>query len=83
MQMRMGNALQVDVRKSTNFIGPNRIHPKARLDTTMYLWGEDINNAENYTFYMKDDFGYTPLDQTGSQSQYPFSSILIATNSLI
>ena len=71
-----------DVRRSTGMAGPTRAYPTATLKTTMFLWGEDISEAQNYDLRITDENGYIPAGQTSSVIQYPFSSIPVAENAL-
>lgn len=76
------NGRTIDVRKSTGKAGPTRIYPNATLKTTMFLWGEDASAARSYQLQIVDEKGYVPADQTGSVTQYPFSSIPVAENTI-
>ena len=76
------NGRTIDVRKSTGKAGPTRTYPNAALKTTMFLWGEDASAARSYQLQMADENGYVPADQTGSVTQYPFSSIPVAENTI-
>ena len=76
------NGRTIDVRKSTGKAGPTRTYPNATLKTTMFLWGEDASAARSYQLQMVDEKGYVPADQTGSVTQYPFSSIPVAENTI-
>ena len=76
------NGRTIDVRKSTGKAGPTRTYPNATLKTTMFLWGEDASAARSYQLQMADENGYVPADQTGSVTQYPFSSIPVAENTI-
>lgn len=76
------NGRTIDVRKSTGKAGPTRTYPNATLKTTMFLWGEDASAARSYQLQMADEKGYVPADQTGSVTQYPFSSIPVAENTI-
>ena len=76
------NGRTIDVRKSTGKAGPTRTYPNATLKTTMFLWGEDASAARSYQLQIIDEKGYVPADQTGSVTQYPFSSIPVAENTI-
>lgn len=76
------NGRTIDVRKSTGKAGPTRTYPNATLKTTMFLWGEDASAARSYQLQIVDEKGYVPADQTGSVTQYPFSSIPVAENTI-
>ena len=78
----LSNGQKVDVRSSTGKIGPNSSFKTARLHTTMFLWGEKIANARNYSLKLADEYGVLPAAQSSSTKQYPFSSIPIAENDL-
>ena len=78
----LANGQKVDVRSSTGKIGPNSSFKTARLHTTMFLWGEDIANAKNYSLKLADEYGVLPAAQSSSTKQYPFSSIPVAENDL-
>ena len=78
----LANGQKVDVRSSTGKIGPNSSFKTARLHTTMFLWGEDIANAKNYSLMLADEYGVLPAAQSSSTKQYPFSSIPVAENDL-
>ena len=78
----LANGQKVDVRSSTGKIGPNSSFKTARLHTTMFLWGEDIANARNYSLKLADEYGVIPAAQSSSTKQYPFSSIPVAENDL-
>ncbi len=78
----LANGQKVDVRSSTGKIGPNSSFKTASLHTTMFLWGEDIANARNYSLKMADEYGVLPAAQSSSTKQYPFSSIPVAENDL-
>ena len=78
----LANGQKVDVRSSTGKIGPNSSFKTARLHTTMFLWGEDIANAWNYSLKLADEYGVIPAAQSSSTKQYPFSSIPVAENDL-
>ena len=78
----LANGQKVDVRSSTGKIGPNSSFKTARLHTTMFLWGEDIANARNYSLKLADEYGILPAAQSSSTKQYPFSSIPVAENDL-
>ena len=79
----LDNGQKVDVRSSTGKIGPNSSFKTARLHTTMFLWGEKIANARNYSLKLADEYGVIPAAQSSSTKQYPFSSIPVAENDLI
>ena len=78
----LANGQKVDVRNSTGKIGPNSSFKTARLHTTMFLWGEKIANARNYSLKLADEYGVLPAAQSSSTKQYPFSSIPVAENDL-
>ena len=78
----LANGQKVDVRSSTGKIGPNSSFKTASLHTTMFLWGEDIANARNYSLKLADEYGVIPAAQSSSTKQYPFSSIPVAENDL-
>lgn len=78
----LANGQKVDVRSSTGKIGPNSSFKTASLHTTMFLWGEDIANAKNYSLKLADEYGVLPAAQSSSTTQYPFSSIPVAENDL-
>lgn len=78
----LANGQKVDVRNSTGKIGPNSSFKTASLHTTMFLWGEDIVNAKNYSLKLADEYGVLPAAQSSSTKQYPFSSIPVAENDL-
>ena len=78
----LANGQKVDVRNSTGKIGPNSSFKTATLHTTMFLWGEDIANAKNYSLKLADEYGVIPAAQSSSTKQYPFSSIPVAENDL-
>ena len=78
----LANGQKVDVRSSTGKIGPNSSFKTASLHTTMFLWGEDIANAQNYSLKLADEYGILPAAQSSSTKQYPFSSIPVAENDL-
>ena len=78
----LANGQKVDVRSSTGKIGPNSSFKTASLHTTMFLWGEDITNAKNYSLKLADEYGVLPAAQSSSTKQYPFSSIPVAENDL-
>ena len=78
----LANGQKVDVRNSTGKIGPNSSFKTATLHTTMFLWGEDIANAQNYSLKLADEYGVLPAAQSSSTKQYPFSSIPVAENDL-
>ena len=78
----LANGQKVDVRSSTGKIGPNSSFKTARLHTTMFLWGEDIATAKNYSLKLADEYGVLPAAQSSSTKQYPFSSIPVAENDL-
>ena len=78
----LANGQKVDVRSSTGKIGPNSSFKTARLHTTMFLWGEDIAKAQNYSLKLADEYGVLPAAQSSSTKQYPFSSIPVAENDL-
>lgn len=79
----LANGQKVDVRSSTGKIGPNSSFKTASLHTTMFLWGEDIANAKNYSLKLADEYGVLPAAQSSSTKQYPFSSIPVVENDLI
>ena len=78
----LANGQKVDVRSSTGKIGPNSSFKTATLHTTMFLWGEKIANAKNYSLKLADEYGILPAAQSSSTKQYPFSSIPVAENDL-
>ncbi len=78
----LANGQKVDVRSSTGKIGPNSSFKTATLHTTMFLWGEDIAKAQNYSLKLADEYGILPAAQSSSTTQYPFSSIPVAENDL-
>ena len=78
----LANGQKVDVRSSTGKIGPNSSFKTASLHTTMFLWGEKIANARNYSLKLADEYGVLPAAQSSSTKQYPFSSIPVAENDL-
>ena len=78
----LANGQKVDVRSSTGKIGPNSSFKTATLHTTMFLWGEDIAKAQNYSLKLADEYGVLPAAQSSSTKQYPFSSIPVAENDL-
>ena len=78
----LANGQKVDVRSSTGKIGPNSSFKTATLHTTMFLWGEKIANARNYSLKLADEYGILPAAQSSSTKQYPFSSIPVAENDL-
>ena len=78
----LANGQKVDVRNSTGKIGPNSSFKTATLHTTMFLWGEKIANAKNYSLKLADEYGVIPAAQSSSTKQYPFSSIPVAENDL-
>ena len=78
----LANGQKVDVRNSTGKIGPNSSFKTATLHTTMFLWGEKIANAQNYSLKLADEYGVLPAAQSSSTKQYPFSSIPVAENDL-
>ena len=78
----LANGQKVDVRSSTGKIGPNSSFKTASLHTTMFLWGEDIADAQNYSLKLADEYGVLPAAQSSSTTQYPFSSIPVAENDL-
>ena len=78
----LANGQKVDVRSSTGKIGPNSSFKTASLHTTMFLWGEDIADAKNYSLKLADEYGVLPAAQSSSTTQYPFSSIPVAENDL-
>ena len=78
----LANGQKVDVRSSTGKIGPNSSFKTATLHTTMFLWGEKIANAKNYSLKLADEYGVLPAAQSSSTKQYPFSSIPVAENDL-
>lgn len=73
---------KIDVRKQSGMVGPNSSFREAKLDTTAYLWGQSMENAEDYVLQMADEGGYVPDCQSWSVEQYPFSSIPVARNSM-
>ena len=78
----LANGQKVDVRSSTGKIGPNSSFKTASLHTTMFLWGEKIADAQNYSLKLADEYGVLPAAQSSSTKQYPFSSIPVAENDL-
>ena len=78
----LANGQKVDVRSSTGKIGPNSSFKTATLHTTMFLWGEKIADAKNYSLKLADEYGVLPAAQSSSTKQYPFSSIPVAENDL-
>ena len=78
----LANGQKVDVRSSTGKIGPNSSFKTATLHTTMFLWGEDIAKAQNYSLKLADEYGVLPAAQSSSTKQYPFSSIPVTENDL-
>ena len=78
----LANGQKVDVRSSTGKIGPNSSFKTATLHTTMFLWGENITDAKNYSLKLADEYGVLPAAQSSSTKQYPFSSIPVAENDL-
>ena len=78
----LANGQKVDVRSSTGKIGPNSSFKTASLHTTMFLWGENIADARNYSLKLADEYGVLPAAQSSSTKQYPFSSIPVAENDL-
>ena len=78
----LANGQKVDVRSSTGKIGPNSSFKTATLHTTMFLWGKDIAEAQNYSLRLADEYGVLPAAQSSSTKQYPFSSIPVAENDL-
>ena len=78
----LANGQKVDVRNSTGKIGPNSSFKTATLHTTMFLWGEKIADARNYSLKLADEYGVIPAAQSSSTKQYPFSSIPVAENDL-
>ena len=78
----LANGQKVDVRSSTGKIGPNSSFKTASLHTTMFLWGEKIADAKNYSLKLADEYGVLPAAQRSSTTQYPFSSIPVAENDL-
>jgi hypothetical protein len=78
----LANGQKVDVRNSTGKIGPNSSFKTATLHTIMFLWGEKIANAKNYSLKLADEYGILPATQSSSTKQYPFSSIPVAENDL-
>ena len=78
----LANGQKVDVRSSTGKIGPNSSFKTASLHTTMFLWGEKIADAKNYSLKLADEYGVLPAAQSSSTKQYPFSSIPVAENDL-
>ena len=78
----LANGQKVDVRSSTGKIGPNSSFKTASLHTTMFLWGEKIADAKNYSLKLADEYGVLPAAQSSSTKQYPFSSIPVTENDL-
>ena len=78
----LANGQKVDVRSSTGKIGPNSSFKTASLHTTMFLWGEEIADAKNYSLKLADEYGVLPAAQSSSTKQYPFSSIPVVENDL-
>lgn len=78
----LANGQKVDVRNSIGKIGPNSSFKTATLHTTMFLWGENIANAKNYSLKLADEYGVLPAAQRSSTTQYPFSSIPVVENDL-
>ncbi|ALP95248.1 S-layer homology domain-containing protein [Intestinimonas butyriciproducens] len=78
----LANGQKVDVRSSTGKIGPNSSFKTASLHTTMFLWGEKIADAQNYSLKLADEYGVLPAAQSSSTTQYPFSSIPVVENDL-
>ena len=78
----LANGQKVDVRSSTGKIGPNSSFKTASLHTTMFLWGEEIADARNYSLKLADEYGVLPAAQSSSTTQYPFSSIPVVENDL-
>ena len=78
----LANGQKADVRSSTGKIGPNSSFKTATLHTTMFLWGEKIADARNYSLKLADEYGVLPAAQSSSTKQYPFSSIPVAENDL-
>ncbi len=78
----LANGQKVDVRNSTGKIGPNSSFKTATLHTIMFLWGEKIADAKNYSLKLADEYGVLPAAQSSSTTQYPFSSIPVAENDL-
>ena len=78
----LANGQKVDVRNSIGKIGPNSSFKTATLHTTMFLWGENIANAKNYSLKLADEYGVLPAAQSSSTTQYPFSSIPVVENDL-
>ena len=78
----LANGQKVDVRSSTGKIGPNSSFKTATLHTTMFLWGEKIADAKNYSLKLADEYGVLPAAQSSSTKQYPFSSIPVVENDL-
>jgi len=78
----LANGQKVDVRSLTGKIGPNSSFKTATLHTTMFLWGEKIAKAQNYSLKLADEYGVLPAAQSSSTKQYPFSSIPVAENDL-
>ena len=64
------NGQKVDVRSSTGKIGPNSSFKTATLHTTMFLWGEKIADARNYSLKLADEYGVLPAAQSSSTKQY-------------
>ena len=67
----LANGQKVDVRNSTGKIGPNSSFKTATLHTTMFLWGEKIADARNYSLKLADEYGVIPAAQSSSTKQYP------------
>ena len=67
----LANGQKADVRSSTGKIGPNSSFKTATLHTTMFLWGEKIADARNYSLKLADEYGVLPAAQSSSTKQYP------------
>ena len=65
----LANGQKVDVRSSTGKIGPNSSFKTATLHTTMFLWGEKIADARNYSLKLADEYGVLPAAQSSSTKQ--------------
>ena len=78
----LASGQKMDIRNSTGKIGPNSSFKTATLQTTMFLWGEKIADAQNYSLKLADEYGVLPAAQSSSTKQYPFSSIPVAENDL-
>ncbi len=71
----------IDVRGSSEHIGPNKTYPEVRLLTTVLLWGQDVSSS-GYRLELCDEYGYIPVAQSSQQIRYPFSSIPVVRNTL-